>query len=133
MIKGVWINGTFDVLTFAHFEMIKYARTFGGFLMMAVDSDQRVKFMKGIDRPYHNEKERVSNLMSVKGVGMVQIFNSDEELENMVNKFQPDVMIVGSDWEGKKIIGGEYAKEIKYFQRIQGYSSTEILNNGNTK
>jgi len=133
MIKTVWVNGTFDVLTHAHFELIKYARTLGGFLSMAVDSDERVKEMKGVDRPFHTQEQRVSNLMSIKGVGMVQVFNSDEELSEMIKKYSPDVMVVGSDWEGKKIIGGEYAKEIKYFKRIKGFSTTKILTNGKSK
>jgi bifunctional ADP-heptose synthase (sugar kinase/adenylyltransferase) len=64
---------------------------------------------------------------------LVQVFNSDEELAEMIKKYSPDVMVVGSDWEGKKIIGGEYAKEIKYFKRIKGFSTTKILTNGKSK
>ncbi len=39
----------------------------------------------------------------------------------------PDVMVVGSDWEGKKVIGSEYAKELRFYRKIDGYSTTKIL------
>ncbi len=131
MNKTVWVNGTFDVLHNGHFSMINYAASLGK-LIVAIDSDDRVKQLKGCDRPYHNQFERQYNLLSIKGVYDVLVFNSDDELINLLKKNTPDYFVIGSDYKNKKIIGSEYAKEIVYFDRIN-FSTTEILNKWDTK
>jgi D-beta-D-heptose 7-phosphate kinase/D-beta-D-heptose 1-phosphate adenosyltransferase len=66
-------------------------------------------------------------LSNLKAVDEVQIFDSDEELAMLVKQFRPAVMMVGSDWKDKTVIGSEYAKRIEYFERIDGYSTTNII------
>jgi D-beta-D-heptose 7-phosphate kinase/D-beta-D-heptose 1-phosphate adenosyltransferase len=44
-----------------------------------------------------------------------------------INK--PDFLVVGSDWKGKLVVGSEYVKEVKYFDRLEGYSTTKIIKN----
>jgi D-beta-D-heptose 7-phosphate kinase/D-beta-D-heptose 1-phosphate adenosyltransferase len=68
-------------------------------------------------------------LSNLKAVDEVQIFDSDEELAMLVKQFRPAVMMVGSDWRGKPVIGSEYAKRIEYFERIDGYSTTNTIQN----
>lgn len=125
MDKTVWINGTFDVLHNGHFKMINYATSLGK-LIIGIDSDIRVKELKGSDRPYHNQIERKYNLLSVKGVYDVLIFETEQDLINILKKNTPDYFVIGSDYKGKRIIGAEYAKEIVYFDRIN-FSTTQIL------
>jgi bifunctional ADP-heptose synthase (sugar kinase/adenylyltransferase) len=60
-------------------------------------------------------------------VDEVRIFNSAEELENLIKDISPDIMVVGTDWRGKTIVGGQFAKKIKYFKRINEYSTTQII------
>lgn len=83
--------------------------------------------MKGSSRPVHGEKERKYMLESLKPVDQVFVFESSEELEKLVEVIKPAIMIVGSDWKGRKVIGSEHAKSLKFFDRIEGYSSTEII------
>jgi len=52
---------------------------------------------------------------------------SSEELEKLVEVIKPAIMIVGSDWKGRKVIGSEHAKSLRFFDRIEGYSSTQII------
>jgi glycerol-3-phosphate cytidylyltransferase len=125
MNNTVWINGTFDVLHNGHFRMINYARTLGK-LIIAIDSDSRVNELKGENKPYHNQFERQYNLLSIKGVYDVLIFNTDDELIELLEKNKPDYFVIGSDYKNKKIIGVEHSKEIIYFDRIN-FSTTEIL------
>ena len=51
----------------------------------------------------------------------------DLQLDGLVQKYQPDLMVVGSDYEDKEVIGSRHAKEIRFFERIDGYSTTGIL------
>jgi D-beta-D-heptose 7-phosphate kinase/D-beta-D-heptose 1-phosphate adenosyltransferase len=128
-MKKVWINGCFDVLHYAHFKMIEHASTFGDMLVIGIDSDERVKELKGDDRPFHNQEQRKYNLERIKGVKKVVIFNSEEGLRELLKSYEPDVFVIGSDYIYKPIIGGEYAKSIVFFNRMENFSTTKILTN----
>lgn len=128
-MKKVWINGCFDVLHHAHFKMIEFASTFGDMLVIGIDSDERVKQLKGEDRPFHTEEERKYNLERIKGVKKVVIFNSEETLRELIKSYEPDVFVIGSDYMDKPIIGGNYAKSVVFFNRMENFSTTKILTN----
>jgi len=128
-MKKVWINGCFDVLHHAHFKMIEFASTFGDLLVIGIDSDKRVKELKGDDRPFHSEEERKYNLERIKGVNKVVIFDSALTLEEMIKSYEPDVFVIGSDYKNKPIVGEQYSKSIVYFNRIENFSTTKILSN----
>ena len=123
----VFVNGTFDILHPGHIHLLNTARRLGDYLIVAIDSDERVRQLKGPSRPINTEQDRKLMLENLKAVSEVMIFNSDEELEMMVNEYSPAVMMVGSDWRGKTIVGGQYAKHIEYFERIDEYSSTKTV------
>jgi cytidyltransferase-like protein len=130
MENKVWVNGTFDVLHNGHFQLLNLAATHGR-LIVGIDSDRRVRELKGDSRPYHNQFERAYNLMSIRGVYNVIVFDSDDELKELLKKNKPDYLVIGSDYRGKKIIGGEYANEIIYFDRID-HSTTKIMETWDT-
>jgi D-beta-D-heptose 7-phosphate kinase/D-beta-D-heptose 1-phosphate adenosyltransferase len=127
----MWLNGCFDILHHGHFKLIQHASSFGGELIIGIDSDERVKKMKGEGRPFHSENERAFNLKQIKGVGDVIIFDSDEMLRKLLERYKPDKFIIGSDYLGKKIIGQEFAKQIVVFDRLDKFSTTDILSYGN--
>ena len=126
-MKKVWVNGCFDVLHRGHIELFKFAKSKGDFLIIGIDSDERIKSMKGDLRPFNSEEDRRFFLESIKFIDHVEIFTSDEDLEKKIFYFDPDVMVIGSDYKNKKVIGSQHAKELLFFDRIQGYSTTNIL------
>jgi D-beta-D-heptose 7-phosphate kinase/D-beta-D-heptose 1-phosphate adenosyltransferase len=136
-MKKVFVNGTFDILHKGHLRLLHYSKSLGDVLYVAVDSDARVKTKKGTNRPINDENSRVEFLINLKNVDYGFIFNSDEELEYLIKEIEPDIMVVGSDWEDKKVIGSEFAKELKFFDRIDGYSTTrtiqDIIDRGNLR
>ena len=123
----VFVNGTFDLLHRAHLEMLNYAKSFGDYLIVAIDTDARVKEKKGQTRPIYNQDDRAFFLKNLKSVDQVETFSSDQELENLVERFSPDVMMVGSDWKGKTIIGSQHAKQLIFFDRIENYATTNTI------
>lgn len=125
--KIVFINGCFDILHKGHIQMFKYAKSLGDKLIVAIDSDIRVKQLKGNSRPINNQSDRMYILSSIKYVDEVRIFYTESELEQLVQRVSPDIMIVGSDYENKRVVGSQYAKELKFFNRIQGYATTNII------
>ena len=127
----IWLNGCFDVLHHGHFKLIQHAASFGGEVIIGIDSDERVKKLKGEGRPFHSESERAFNLKQIKGVDIVMVFDSDEKLKELLERYKPDKFFIGSDYIGKEIIGGEFAKQIVIFNKLDKFSTTDILNYGN--
>jgi len=127
-MKKIFVNGCFDILHVGHIELFKYAKSLGDHLTVAIDSDNRVKSMKGICRPINSQLDRKTILEAIGVINEVIIFDTHNELKYIVEKLAPDIMVVGSDWKGKKIIGDEYAKCIEYFTRIPNHSTTSMVN-----
>ena len=125
----IWMNGCFDVLHYGHFRMIEYAASLGEMLVIGIDGDDRIKRMKGKDRPFHTEEQRKFNLMQIKGVSNVVIFHTDEMLRDQIQLYKPNIFVIGSDYRNKPIIGGNHAEEIRFFDRIKNFSTTKILEN----
>lgn len=121
------VNGTFDILHKGHISLLEYAKSLGGILLVCIDSDRRVKELKGERRPINNQYDRTYMLTALKCVDLVWVFNSDQELIDQIKLFQPDIMVKGSDYEGKSIVGAEYCKEIKFMELEDGYSTTNII------
>lgn len=124
------VNGTFDLLHLGHVSLLKFAKSFdNAYVLVLIDSDRRVKDLKGNSRPVSTQEERKFLLESLKYVDSVDIFNSDLELKEKIKNFNPDVMIKGSDYQGMPIIGSEYCKEIVFYDRIEEYSTTKKIQN----
>jgi D-beta-D-heptose 7-phosphate kinase/D-beta-D-heptose 1-phosphate adenosyltransferase len=123
----IWVNGCFDVLHYGHFSLLKYAASLGDSLIIGIDSDKRIKLKKGKNRPFHNQKQRKFNLLCLSFVDKVEIFNTDEELEKILKKENPDIMIIGDEYKNKKIVGKQHVKKIKFFKKLKTFSTSNIL------
>ena len=93
----VMVNGTFDVLHPGHVALLNTARSYGDHLIVAIDTDRRVKELKGEDRPINNQYDRRIMLSNLKAVDIVEIFDSKEELITLMQRYKPDVYVKGSD------------------------------------
>ena len=125
--KVVWTNGCFDILHRGHIELFKYAKSLGDRLVVGIDTDERVKASKGESRPFNNIQDRVEMLQAIKYIDEVRVFDTDSELETQVLLSDAEIIVVGSDYKNKKVIGSKHVKEVKFFDRIEGYSTTNIL------
>ena len=127
MYKTVFVNGTFDILHRGHLELLNYAKSLGEYVVVGIDSDRRVRKMKGPNRPVNSADDRGLMLVNLKSVDEVRFFANDRELENMVKSVKPDVMVVGSDWKGKSVIGSYWAADLKFFDRIEDNATTKTI------
>ena len=129
-INKIWINGCFDVLHRGHIELFEYCKDIGGencHVRVGIDSDNRVSELKGPTRPINNQDDRKYFLESIKYVDEVVVFESETQLINSIKTYSPQIMVVGSDYKNKRVIGSEYTKKLVFFDKIDGYSSTGIL------
>tara|TARA_R110000824_G_scaffold227525_2_gene415315 strand:- start:213 stop:611 length:399 start_codon:yes stop_codon:yes gene_type:complete len=124
----VWTNGCFDIIHRGHIEMFKYASSLGDKLIVGIDSDEKVKKDKGNNRPFNCLSDRLEVLQAIKYIDEVCVFENTKGLEKLIKNIKPDIMVLGSDWRGKKVVGSEFSKNVKFFDRITGYSTTNILN-----
>jgi D-beta-D-heptose 7-phosphate kinase/D-beta-D-heptose 1-phosphate adenosyltransferase len=122
----VWVNGTFDVLHRGHIELIKFASKFGT-LRVGIDYDERVQELKGPTRPVNLWGDRKFMMESITYVNSVVGFASDEQLEDRIREWNPKYMIVGSDYKEKKVIGSHLVEQVLFFDKIDGFSTTKIL------
>ena len=121
------LNGTFDIVHAGHLRMLNYACTLGDHVLVCIDSDSRVKTIKGADRPINSQQERQELLQSLRAVDQVKIFDTDQDLIDILKEYQADIMVKGSDWKAHGYIGQEYCKQTEWFDRINGYSTTEKI------
>jgi len=126
MVK-VWTNGCFDVLHRGHIEMLKYAKSLGRELMVGIDNDEKVKKDKGASRPFNTLEDRIEILKSIRYVDKVVVSGSRRELEELIREYSPDFLVIGSDWKNGDVVGKEYCKNLKFFDRIGNVSTTKIL------
>jgi D-beta-D-heptose 7-phosphate kinase/D-beta-D-heptose 1-phosphate adenosyltransferase len=124
----IFVNGTFDIVHLGHIKLLEYARCYpNSFVLVAIDSDIRVKQLKDNSRPINSQYDRLNLLSALKFVDRVEIFNTDQELIDLIKDFKPDVMVKGSDYRDRPIIGAEYCKEIKFYDRVEPYSTTKAI------
>ena len=124
-MKRIIVNGTFDILHSGHLALLKYAKSLGDHLVVAIDSDRRVKELKGVSRPVNTQAERQELLSNLRSVDEVRIFDSDPELVDIVAECA--IMVKGSDYRDRPIVGSEVCSMIVFFERIDGFSTTEKI------
>lgn len=124
-MRKIFVNGTFDILHRGHIEMLNFAKQQGDWLTVAIDSDERVKSLKGPKRPINSDVERMFLLMNLRSVDSIYIFNTDGELAQLIS--QHEAMVKGSDYIGKDIVGQEVCREIIFFDLVKGYSTSETI------
>lgn len=123
---NIWTNGCFDIVHIGHIELFRYASSLGK-LFVGIDSDQRVKELKGSDRPVNKQEERAKLLQAIKYIYRVNIFNDTQTLKEIILNYRIDTIVVGDDYINKPVIGSELVKNVIFFPKIPNFSTTNIL------
>jgi rfaE bifunctional protein nucleotidyltransferase chain/domain len=123
----VFVNGSFDLLHTGHIDLLFYAKSIGDHLHVAIDTDERIRAHKGLDRPVNPLRIRKTIMESLKPVDSVSVFGSDEELINTIRAYSPNIMVKGSDWRGKRVIGQKYCGKVIFYERVNDESTTKTI------
>ena len=122
----VFTNGCFDILHVGHVKYLQIAKSFGDVLIVGLNSDQSIKRLKGEDRPVNTLQDRAYILASLEVVDYVVPFESDTPLE-LIKMIKPDILVKGGDYKGKKVVGTEFAGELRLVDFVDGKSTTNII------
>ncbi len=128
--KLVFTNGCFDILHRGHVEYLAQAASCGDELIVGVNTDSSVRRLKGETRPVQDEFARSMLMASLQFVSAVILFDEDTPYE-LIKKVQPDVLIKGSDYNVKNIVGYDIVKakggEVVTIDFVEGYSTSSII------
>jgi len=122
-----FVSGCFDLIHPGHIALLEFAASFGAKTFVAVDSDTRVRQTKGLARPIQEEQARVQVIEAIKFVSAAKLFSTDEELRALIAELQPDRLVLGSDWRGKRIIGSEIVREVVFLNRVDDHSTSKLV------
>jgi D-glycero-beta-D-manno-heptose 1-phosphate adenylyltransferase len=90
-------NGVFDMLHVGHVRYLQGAKALGGRLVVAVNSDESVRRIKGPSRPLMPENERAEIVAAIEGVDAVVIF-SEPDVRALIRELRPSVQAKGTDY-----------------------------------
>ncbi len=126
----VFTNGCFDILHLGHVEYLNEAKAQGDLLLVAINSDESVRKLKGSDRPINDEEDRKKMLLNLKAVDCVQIFYNETPLE-IIKMIKPQVLVKGGDWKIDQIVGHEFViangGQVKSLMFKNGYSTSNLI------
>jgi D-glycero-beta-D-manno-heptose 1-phosphate adenylyltransferase len=126
----VFTNGVFDLLHVGHVRYLAQARSLGDALLVAINSDQTVRELKGPDRPIFNHLERAEILAALRFVDFVTIFDNISP-RSLITQLLPDVLVKGGDYALDQIHGREEVEaaggKVISLPFVEGASTTEII------
>lgn len=128
--KIVMTNGCFDILHAGHVSYLESAASLGDRLIVAVNSDESVKGLKGSGRPINNLERRMSVLSALASVDWVVPFGEDTP-ERLISEILPDLLVKGGDYKQEDIAGGKQViangGEVQVLNFEDGISTTNII------
>lgn len=127
--KLVFTNGCFDIMHPGHLNTLKFAKSKGDKLVVALNTDESIQRLKGPNRPRQDLESRMAVMAALEMVDFVTYFNEDTPLE-VIKKIQPDAIVKGADYALDNIVGADIVSEVYRAPIIEGHSTTAILGNG---
>jgi|SRR5688572_29700857 len=125
----VFTNGCFDILHAGHIQYLEAAAQKGDRLIVALNSDDSVKKLKGELRPINVLNSRMYIVASLQCVDAVVSFEEDTPI-NVINALKPDILVKGGDYKKEDIVGAEemesWGGSVEVIPFVEGFSTTKI-------
>ena len=128
--KVVFTNGCFDILHLGHIDYLEKSRAKGDKLIVALNSDDSVRRLKGAERPINNEQIRGRLMAALQFVDAVVYFEQDTPKE-IIETLKPDILIKGDDYLAENIVGSDFViangGRVETIPLVKGFSTTNII------
>jgi D-beta-D-heptose 7-phosphate kinase/D-beta-D-heptose 1-phosphate adenosyltransferase len=129
--KLVFTNGCFDIIHRGHIDYLNRAKALGDYLVVALNSDDSVRRLKGEGRPINKLEDRAFVVANLKAVDFVVSFEDDTPFE-IISAIIPDVLVKGGDWSIENIVGRDIVEanggKVYSLPYVENYSTTNIIN-----
>lgn len=126
----VFTNGCFDLLHPGHVRYLQEAAGHGDRLIVAINSDDSVRRLKGASRPVNSLHDRATVLAGLRSVDWLVAYEEDTPIE-VLKALRPDVLVKGGDYEADEVIGHQlvtgYGGDVKVLSLIEGVSTTDTI------
>ena len=127
----VFTNGVFDVLHRGHATYLAQARSLGGSLVVALNTDASSKRLgKGDDRPLNTLEDRAALMAALASVSMVTWFDEDTPYQ-IIDALRPDILVKGGDYDMATLAETQlvvsYGGRAQAIPFVSGYSTTELV------
>lgn len=122
----VFTNGCFDILHKGHITYLQKAAKLGNHLIIGLNSDDSVKRLKGERRPINNEMDRAFLLEALRCVDEVVIFDEDTPAK-LLSVLRPNILVKGGDYKAEDVVGREFVERVEIIPFVEGYSTTNII------
>lgn len=126
----VFTNGCFDILHVGHVTYLATAKSLGDLLIVAVNSDNSIKRLKGESRPINTVEDRMLMLSALESVDYVFAFGEDTPI-NAIKEINPDILVKGGDYTIETIVGSDYVLDqggrVETIPLVAGKSTTHII------
>lgn len=125
--KIVFTNGCFDILHLGHIKYLEKAKEFGDILIVGINTDRSIREIKGNSRPINEEFDRAYLLSALKSVDYTVLFDQPTPYE-LIKIIRPDVLVKGSDYKNKEVVGSDIVNTVKLIEFTDGKSTTKLIN-----
>ena len=126
----VFTNGCFDLLHRGHVHVLRQAKAAGDLLIVAINSDQSVKAIKGPTRPVAAEMDRLELIAAMEMVDYVILFDEPDP-SKLIAAIKPNVLAKGGDWGADGVVGADIVEReggrVLLVPYLKGYSTTEMI------
>jgi len=123
-------NGCFDLIHPGHVSLLTQARAACDRLVVAINSDESVRRLKGAGRPVQNETARAIVLASLAAVDLVVVFDEDTPIP-LLQALHPDVLVKGADYALDQVVGGDivraYGGKVLLAELAPGHSTSRTI------
>lgn len=128
--KYVFTNGCFDIVHKGHVTYLEQARGLGDALIVALDTDESVRRLKGKGRPLNTLADRLEVIAALESVDFVTWFEESNP-RPLILKLKPQVLVKGGDWAPDQILGGadvlSWGGKVKSLPYVEGRSTTRLI------
>ncbi len=126
----VMTNGCFDIIHAGHVVCLEQAAALGDRLIVAVNSDESVRRLKGKGRPVNPLERRMAVLAGLEAIDWVVPFEEDTP-EDLLRTLRPDVLAKGGDYAPEQVVGKEivesYGGEVRVLEHVEGCSTSAMI------
>tara|TARA_Y100000590_G_C15573806_1_gene959628 strand:+ start:472 stop:882 length:411 start_codon:yes stop_codon:yes gene_type:complete len=116
----------FDLLHAGHILMLEDSKKQCDYLIVGLQSDPTIDRPDIKNKPVQSLKERQIQLEAIKYIDEIVIYNTENELYDLLKKINPDIRILGSDYKNKSFTGDDLSIKIYYHNRNHNFSTTNL-------